>query len=135
MLMLDRQVLVARMFPRDRDWRLVGRLSIDLAIVERIPAEQVVAALETVIDAPLREVLVGRLRPREEVFGSPAAERAAVGTRKERLEIRGNGWMQRDGARRKDAVRALSSGTAVTPVMPSRSISDSNAPKKNVRSL
>ena len=54
------------------------------------------AADGPVIDAQLKEVLVGRLCVGKQVLGSAAAERPTVGARKQRLEIGGNRRMQRD---------------------------------------
>ena len=102
--MLDGQILIPRMFFRDRDGRLVRRHAIDFPVVEGVPREERVAAVEPVIDAHLREVLVGRLRVREEVLGGAAPERSAVRARKQRVEVRRHGGMQRHRPARQDAL-------------------------------
>src|SRR5947209_5899752 len=91
------------MLLRERDRRLVRRLPVDLAIIDRIPGEEAVAACEPVIDASLPEVLVDRLCWREQIFRRASAERAAVGPREEGLQVRRNRRMQRDGPCRQDA--------------------------------
>src|SRR5437867_9050332 len=90
MLVLDGQVLVARMFACERDGRLARRLTIHLPVVEGITAKQRVAAFEAMIDPALPEVLVRRLLAREQVLRRAAAQRAAVRAREEKIEICGD---------------------------------------------
>ena len=55
------------------------------------------------IDPDLPEVLVGRLGRREKVFRSASAERPSVGVWKQRVEVRGDRGVDRDGSSRQDA--------------------------------
>ena len=50
------------------------------------------------VDAGLDEVLVGGLGVREEVLGSPASERPAVGARKKKVEVARDGRFKNRGA-------------------------------------
>src|SRR5262245_17348081 len=103
MLVFDGDVLVSRAFLRERDRRLDGRLAIDLSIGDRVAAEQRIAGCEAMIDAALREVLVGRLRERELQLAHAAAERSPVGLRKEDIEISRDRWMELHRAAGEDA--------------------------------
>src|SRR4029453_2476382 len=94
MLVLDGDVLVSRAFLRERDRWLDGRLPIDLSVGDRVAAEQRIAGCEAMIDATLREVLVGRLPECELQLAHAAAKRSPVGSRKEDIEISRDGWMQ-----------------------------------------
>src|SRR5439155_10500868 len=87
MLVLDGDVLVSRAFLGERDWRLDRRLPIDLSIRDRIAPEQRIAGREAMIDACLREVLLGRLSEGELILAHAATERSAVGSRKQDVEV------------------------------------------------
>ena len=102
-LMLHRDIGIARLLVDVRDRRLVRRNPHDVGPVVRRAHEKAVRGRRAVIDAQLKEMLVGRLRLREEVLGSAAAERTTVGAWKQRLEIGGNRRMQRDGTARQNA--------------------------------
>src|SRR6185503_9667318 len=91
-LMLEGHVLVARVLLCDRDRGFGGRHTVDLAVVESVAREETVTAGEAVIDPDLREVLVGGLRAGEQILRGPAAKRPSVRVRKQRVEVRGNGW-------------------------------------------
>ena len=123
MLILHRQILVPRVLFRDGDWRLVRRHAVHLPVVERIAREEAVAALETVVDTHLPEVLVGRLLHREQILGRAAAEGPPVRVRKERIEVGGNRRMQGDRLGPDDAA-ARECGEVERPVLHDRPTSD-----------
>ena len=107
MLFLEGQVLVARALLREGDRRLVDRLPVDVAVAEGVAPEERVGGRETVVDPSLREVLVGRLRAREQILAHAARQPAAVRKRKERVEIGGKGRVKLDGSPRQDAMAGV----------------------------
>ena len=102
-LVLNGQILIARMLLRDRHERLGRWHAVHLAIVERVAREEAVAAFEPVVDAQLAEVLVGRLCLGEQIFGGAATERTSVRVRKQRVEKLRNLRMERHRSRWQDA--------------------------------
>ena len=107
-----------------RELRIVGRQEL-ARVVERVAAEELVAAAEVVVHAPLHEVLVEFLVEREGV-NSPAPARATgrsrAGTPPGTARPSGSIVTVSFG---RMPLRALSSGTTVETVRPSRSISAS----------
>src|SRR6266849_3729387 len=101
--MLNREVLVARMLPGDRERRFVRRDAIDFSIVERVTGKQIVAAAESVIAPELPEVFVGGLRLREEILACAAAQRMAIRVREQEVQVRRNRGMKRNRLPRQNA--------------------------------
>ena len=76
-------ILVTRAFRRVGDGRLVDRYAIDLSIVECITRKKRVFARELMINSPLEEMFICRLRSSEQVLPNPAGARSAVRQRKQ----------------------------------------------------
>src|SRR5262249_61253040 len=84
-LIFQRQVLIARTFFGESDRRLVESLAIDIAVVERVTSPQVVTGRKLMVNAPLDEIFIGRLRLREEIFRHAPSKIASVRQREKRL--------------------------------------------------
>ena len=104
--------------------RIVGRQEL-IGVVERVAGEQLVAAAEAVVDPALREVLVEPLIERERVAGEALPERRPVGARDTPRGRARPAGLTGTCPLGSSPVRALSSGTTVLIVLPSRSISAS----------
>src|SRR5262245_60534957 len=77
------RVLVARAFGRVGDGRFADRYPIDLSIIECITRKKSVFVGEMMINSPLKEMFIRRLRSREQVFANAAGARSAVRQRKQ----------------------------------------------------
>ena len=99
-------ILVTRAFRGVRDGRFVDRYAIDLSIVECITRKKRVFARELMINSPLEEMFIGRLRLREQVFAYAAGARSAVRQR-EQIQIWSDLQMQCDRATVNDATSCI----------------------------
>ena len=104
---LSRCVLVARAFSRVGNGRFVDRYSIDLSVIKCVPRKKRVFVREMMINSRLKEILIRRLRSREQVFAYAAGARSAVRQRKQ-IQIWSDLRMQRDGAAVDDAESCIS---------------------------
>src|SRR5262249_42203567 len=95
-LIFQRQVLIARTFFGESDRRLVESLAIDVAVVERVTSPQVVTRRKLMVNAPLDEIFIGRLRLCEEIFRHASSKVASVRQWEEGLQISRNRRVQRD---------------------------------------
>src|SRR5262249_2882663 len=90
-LVFERQILIARTLFGEGDRRFVERMAIHVAPVECVSPPHLVAASDLVINPPLREMFISRLREREEILSGPGQhafsilEQSSIQAREEKI--------------------------------------------------
>ena len=77
-LVLERHILIARTLLGGRHRDLDERRPVDMAVVDGVAAEERIPVREPMVDPALPEVLIRRLRQREQILADASAEIPAV---------------------------------------------------------